>query len=65
MEESIRLNKFLAEQLGISRRQADDLIASGKITIDQKPAILGARIDKNTNVCYNGKIGLKFFGILS
>ncbi len=56
MEESIRLNKFLAEQLGISRRQADDLIASGKIIIDQKPAILGARIDKNTNVCYNGKI---------
>lgn len=56
MEESLRLNKFLAERLGLSRRQADDAIASGKVTVDGSPAILGARIDKNSNVCYNGKI---------
>lgn len=30
--EQIRLNKFLAERLGISRRQADDLIAAGLIS---------------------------------
>ena len=52
----IRLNKFLAERIGVSRREADDLIASGKVTIDDKPAELGARIDKSSKVCYNKKI---------
>ena len=50
----IRLNKFLAERLGVSRREADDLIAAGRILIDEKPAKLGDRIDKNNKVCYNG-----------
>ena len=54
--QSIRLNKFLAERLGVSRREADDLIVVGKVFIDEKPAILGARIDKNSKVCYNKKI---------
>ncbi len=52
----IRLNKFLAQALGISRREADDIIASGKILIDEKPAVLGQRIDKSNKVCYNDKI---------
>lgn len=51
----IRLNKFLAERLGVSRREADDLIATGRVFVDDKPATLGARIDKNSKVCYNGK----------
>lgn len=54
--DQIRLNKFLAERLGVSRREADDLIAAGRVLIDGKPAILGARIDKNQKVCYNEKI---------
>lgn len=54
--ERIRLNKFLAEQLGLSRRQADDIISAGKVLINDKPAALGARIDKNDKVCYNGSI---------
>ena len=53
--DQIRLNKFLAERLGVSRREADDLIAAGKILVNQKPAVLGARIDKNDKVCYNKK----------
>lgn len=68
----IRLNKFLAERLGVSRREADELIAEGKITIDGKKAVLGDRIslpegkeinnltpkdiDKLPKVCYNKKI---------
>lgn len=58
----IRLNKFLAERIGISRREADETIAAGKVTIDGKPATLGARlsthdkVDKLPKVCYNGKI---------
>lgn len=52
----LRLNKFLAERLGVSRREADDLIASGKIFVNQKPAAIGVKVDKNDKVCYNGKI---------
>ena len=54
--EPTRLNKFLAERLGVSRREADDLIAAGQILVNDKPAALGARIDKNDKVCYNKKI---------
>lgn len=54
--QQIRLNKFLAERLGVSRREADDLIAAGKVLINNKPAVLGAKIDKNDKVCYNDKI---------
>ncbi len=58
----VRLNKFLAERIGISRREADDLIAAGKVTVDGKKAELGGRVtvsddlDKSSKVCYNGKI---------
>ena len=54
--QQIRLNKFLAERLGVSRREADDLIAAGKVLINNRPAVLGAKIDKNDKVCYNDKI---------
>ena len=54
--EAIRLNKFLAERLGVSRREADDLILAGKVFVNNKPATLGARIDKKSKVCYNKKI---------
>ena len=52
----IRLNKFLASRLGISRRAADDLIARGAITVNDSTPILGTRIDKSDKVCYNGSI---------
>ena len=47
----MRLNKFLALQLGVSRREADILIASNTVTIDDKPAILDARIKPSSHVC--------------
>lgn len=61
MTDQIRLNKFLAERLGISRREADEAIAAGRVTIDGQKATLGARlefekIDKMPKVCYNGNI---------
>lgn len=58
----VRLNKFLAERLGVSRRQADDLIAAGKVLVrvagstEKKPAVLGARIDKTDEVWYNNSM---------
>lgn len=39
-----RLNKYLALQLGISRREADLLIEKGRVTLDDTPATLGARV---------------------
>ena len=54
--EKIRLNKFLAERLGISRREADDAISAGKVLVDEKSAVLGMRIDKNSKVWYNGSM---------
>lgn len=56
-DKQIRLNKFLAERLGVSRREADDLIAAGKVLVNSGVAVLGARVDKNDKVCYNGSIG--------
>ncbi|MBR3319733.1 rRNA pseudouridine synthase [Candidatus Saccharibacteria bacterium] len=48
--QQLRLNKFLAERLGISRREADDLIDAGKVFVDNAPARLGTRITENSCV---------------
>ena len=53
--QQIRLNKFLAERLGVSRREADELISSKQILVDDKPAILGTKIDNKSKVFYNKK----------
>ena len=51
----IRLNKFLAEKNGLSRREADNLIASGRVQVNGKSAILGARISENDEIAVDGK----------
>lgn len=55
MREGVRINKFLAERLGISRREADELVAAGKVTINGEPAVIGSKVDKTDKVCYNSK----------
>ena len=55
MNQQLRLNKFLAERLGVSRREADELIATGKVTIDGQPAVIGNKIDSKSKICYNNK----------
>ena len=55
-QQPIRLNKFLAERLGVSRREADDLIVSGKIIVNGQTAVLGTKIDSKSKICYNNKI---------
>lgn len=56
MPDKIRLNKFLAERLGLSRREADDAIAGGLVTMNGEVAKLGARVAKNDEICYNSKV---------
>ena len=55
-EPAIRLNKYLALQLGVSRREADELIEGGNVLVDDKPAVIGARISKVSKVSVNGKV---------
>lgn len=43
-EDSIRLNKHLALQLGVSRREADNYIQKGRVRINGNTAQLGARL---------------------
>lgn len=51
-----RLNKFLALHLGISRRQADELIEKGRISINGKTAQLGERFKVGDEIKLGEKI---------
>lgn len=51
---SERLNKYLAFHLGLSRREADDLISEGRVSIDETLAVLGGRVDETQVVTVNG-----------
>lgn len=42
---TLRLNKFLASRLGLSRRAADAAIAAGKVTVDGQTARIGDRLE--------------------
>lgn len=50
-----RLNKHIARMLGVSRREADDMIDSGKVTIDGRVAHLGQQAEKNASIVVDGK----------
>ncbi len=50
-----RLNKYLALQLGVSRREADELIAGGKVRVDDAIAELGQRVSDESVISVNGE----------
>ena len=54
-DDSIRLNKFIAQHLNLGRRAADELIASGKVAINGAPVVLGARVKPGDTVTAQGK----------
>lgn len=53
--EPIRLNKHLALQLGVSRREADLLIEQGDVAINGRRAGLGARFSSGDTISLKGK----------
>lgn len=53
---SQRLNKYVALATGSSRRQADDWIAAGEVTVNGSPASLGARVQENDTVELRGAL---------
>ena len=54
-ETGVRINKYLSEAGICSRREADTVIASGKVTIDGKAAEMGSRVMPGQKVFYQGK----------
>jgi len=50
-----RLNKYLATNLGVSRREADNLISAGKVLVNNQPAEIGARVEDNDEVVVDGQ----------
>jgi len=52
----MRLNKYVALGTGMSRRDADNAIAEGRIVVDGVRATLGQQVDiSNPNIMYDGE----------
>lgn len=52
----MRLNKFIAETGYCSRRQADALIAEGRVTVNGQPAEMGQQADAKDQVMVDGQV---------
>lgn len=51
----MRLNKLIAERLGLARRKADALIEHGQVTINGQTASLGQQVSASDEIAVNGK----------
>ncbi|MDQ6422222.1 23S rRNA pseudouridine(2604) synthase RluF [Paenibacillus sp. LHD-117] len=51
----MRINKFISETGFCSRREADKLVESGKVTINGEIAILGSQAEQGDDVRVNGR----------
>lgn len=54
--EPVRLNKYLSEAGVCSRREADRLIASGRVTVDGRPGETGMKVWPGQRVCVGKKV---------
>lgn len=52
----MRINKYLSASGYCSRREADRLLAEGRITIDGETAVLGSKVCPGQKVCVNGRM---------
>lgn len=55
----MRLNKYIAHATGVSRRQADEIIESGSVSVNGATAGLGRSINEDTDVVLLGDKVLK------
>jgi 23S rRNA pseudouridine2605 synthase len=51
----VRINVFVASSTGMSRRAADETISSGRIAINNHPALLGQTVDDGAVVTLDGR----------
>lgn len=61
MEFPLRINKYLAHTGVASRREADELIASGKVTINGQKAKMGQSVSETDKVAVVGKTKSKSY----
>ena len=52
----MRINKFLADHGIASRRGADEMILSGRVTVNGNTATLGVNIEENDEVTVDGRL---------
>lgn len=52
----MRINRFIAMATGISRRQADELVAQGRVTSNNQPAQMGQIVTSKAVVRLDGKV---------
>lgn len=45
--EKVRLNKFISHNTNFSRREADELLANGKVSVNGRVAKLGDEVSQN------------------
>jgi len=50
----IRINKFISQVSGISRREVDEMIKEARIAVNGKLATLGQMVDQNDNIEIDG-----------
>lgn len=51
----MRLNKFIAQATGLSRRAADTAIERGRIAVNGEPVVLGQEVTGNDSVTLDGR----------
>ena len=56
MEELKRINKFLGETGYCSRREADALVAAGRVSINGKLAEMGSKVSVDDEIRVDGKL---------
>lgn len=52
--DEIRLNKHLALLLGVSRREADELISAGRVTVNSLAPLLGKQVSPQDTIMVDG-----------
>jgi 23S rRNA pseudouridine2605 synthase len=52
----MRVNKLIAERLGISRRKADKIIEAGQVTMNGQPVTIGQQITDTATIYIDGQL---------
>lgn len=53
--ETIRINKYLSSAGVCSRREADRMIAEGRVSVDGRTVLTGEQVDPSAEICVDGK----------
>lgn len=50
-----RINKYLSSHGVCSRREADRMVAEGRVLVDGKTAVIGEMVDDSNTICIDGR----------